>query len=254
MEPELVILPADPPQPKPAKRIRRTNGAEDSATVAGNPEWIGVQETEEPEFHPPEETEFAEVESFPGFTVEPAAAANRRPVIQVPEKEKEFGEPKSGPPSLDEWQDFFSRIVLRAGTEFMVSVMLGDVMDQLTPHERKLIELSSEDLREMSAPFASLANKSKKARKHGRFIISAADSVESVLSLAIWLRRVNRISRKYRPARAQRRQQQHQHQPQQPMEGIVITEGNGNGRIVGANGGTGQDAGPRFGVYNPGTG
>lgn len=139
-----------------------------------------------------------------------------KPLIEAPEKLKKES-PKAGVPSLDEWQDFIGRFFLRTVTDGYLSLALRDIEDDLTPREREMIQLTKEDLKEMSAPLASLAAKSKLGKKHGRNLIAAADSYESIIALVIWMRRVNKIAKKYRKARAPR-------QPQtviqtQPMEG-----------------------------------
>lgn len=119
-------------------------------------------------------------------------------LIEKPDKDRDTSEPKSGPPSLDDWQDFIGRFLIRGLTEAYVAANLADVYDELTPREIEQVSLSAEDLKETSAPLASLANKSKLARKHGRAIIATADSLESLVALAIWARRVKRIARKHR--------------------------------------------------------
>lgn len=137
-----------------------------------------------------------------------------KPLIEAPEKLKKEN-PKAGVPSLDEWQDFIGRFFLRTVTDGYLSLALRDIEDDLTPREREMIQLTKEDLKEMSAPLASLAAKSKLGKKHGRNLIAAADSYESIIALVIWMRRVNKIAKKYRKARTPR-------QPQtivQPMEG-----------------------------------
>jgi hypothetical protein len=127
----------------------------------------------------------------------------------------------SGVPSVAEWQDFIGRIVLRTLLDGYMTLMLRDC--DLTPQEEKYLELSKEDLKEMAAPFAGFANKNKVLRKHGRSIISAADSWEAIVSLSIWMRRVHRVSRRHRPEiaaqaaarKAEKAGRQHTHAAQQ---------------------------------------
>lgn len=178
------------------------------------------------------------VQQMPGDTEPPA-------LIEKPER-KTKQEPKSGPPTLDEWQDFIGRFVLRGLTETYLNLALSDFYDDLTPHERELISLTKEDLKEMSAPLASLANKSQFMRKRGRNIIASADSAESIVALMIWMRRVNRIAKKHRKA--------NRPQQTQTIPGVVMEEPNGNyGQDVRQ--GPEDDGGyPRFGVWNPGNG
>jgi hypothetical protein len=108
--------------------------------------------------------------------------------------------PATGIPTADEWQDLFGRVVLRSLTEGYLNLVLFRQVDEseLTDRERDLVRLSREDLMDMARPLASYAYKNKHARKHGREIIAAADSLETMVDLFIWMRRVNRIARKYR--------------------------------------------------------
>lgn len=101
------------------------------------------------------------------------------------------------PPTVDEWQDFIGRVVLRTVTEGYLTLMLRDC--DLTDQELRYLELSKDDLKEMAAPMASFANKNKTLRKHGRTIVAAADSWESVVAIFIWMRRVQKVARRHRP-------------------------------------------------------
>jgi hypothetical protein len=91
-------------------------------------------------------------------------------------------------------------VVLRAVTQGYLQLVLFREIDEseLTPRERELIELTKEDLRDIAAPMATVAAKNKLTRKHGRTIIAAAESYESVVDLFIWMRRVNKIAKKHR--------------------------------------------------------
>lgn len=146
---------------------------------------------------------------------------------------------KSGPPTAVEWQDFIGGTVLRILTEGYLHLVLFREIDEseLTERERDLIRLDRDDLKDIAAPMASFANKSKLARKHGRAVIALGDSYESLIDLFIWMRRVNKIAKKYRKPK--------------PVKGEVIQDGqvptadfpNGNpGTIY-----PGQ-------IFNPGTG
>lgn len=167
------------------------------------------------------------------------------PEEKIVEKPERISKPeaKSGPPSLDEWQDFIGRFVIRGMTEGYLSLVLSDVEDELSPRERAMIQLTQEDLREMAAPIASLAHKSKFARRKGRAVIAAADSMESVIAMVLWMRRVNKIAKKYRKPK---------NNPN-PIQGFVV-EGPDNGNS-GQNGEQGQgNSGGGWGVFNPGSG
>jgi hypothetical protein len=119
-----------------------------------------------------------------------------RPILEAPEKEKDTSEPKKGAPSVDEWQDFIGRIVLHTAMEAYVAWVLRDI--ELSAEELESISLTKQDYKEMSAPFASFTAKNDWAKKHGREIISAADSIEAAVALGIWMRRVHKIARKHR--------------------------------------------------------
>jgi len=186
-----------------------------------------------------------------------------REVAAKPEKTA-TAEPKSGPPSLNEWQDFFGRIVVKLLVDFYLFVVLGDIIDDLSQAELKAILLSEEDLKEVAAPLAELANKSSFMRKHGRLLVASADSFESVMTLVLWMRRVNRIAKKHRPAqpnkrqrRAQQQQQRYDQQMQEQMKQPGPTTQNGY-QHEDANGfGSREDGSPfgaQFGVFNPGAG
>jgi len=164
------------------------------------------------------------------------------PIVEKPDR-KSKPQAKSGPPTLEEWQDFIGRFVLRGITEAYLNVALSDFYEDLTPRERETIRLTKDDLKEMSAPLASMAHKSNFLRKRGRGIIASADSGEAIVALLIWMRRVNRLAKKYRKARTP--------QPQ-TVTGYVMENGNGTD---GPNVGQGPEFGtPGFGVWNPGTG
>lgn len=114
----------------------------------------------------------------------------------IPDKDPEA---KSGPPKLSEWQDFFSRIVIKYGTDWYMNTMLRDIDPSvLQPSDLVQMHLSPDDRRKIARPFAELANKSKVAKKYGRTIVSSADSVESAMILMKWARTVSRIQKKYR--------------------------------------------------------
>lgn len=164
-------------------------------------------------------------------------------LVESPDKKKK-DEAKTGIPSLDEWQDFIGRIVLRNLTSAFLSLAFRDIEDDLTDREREMIRLTKDDLKEMSAPLASLAHKSKFGRKRGRSLIASSDSMEAVFALAIWMRRVNKISSKYR--------KQRNNATPSTIPGFVERNTDGNSR---SDDGEGPSFGAQgFGVYNPGTG
>lgn len=169
---------------------------------------------------------------------------------------------RSTPPNIDEWKEFIGGKVLRLATDGYLSLMLKDFEDDLTPRERKQIELTKEDLKDMAAPLAIQSNKSKFMRKHGRSMIAAADSYEAVIALVIWMRRVRRISRKYAIQRAQTppghlRTMQMDLADDGTYQARPVNEGfgNGNSGINHEQGAPGRQPQPPAGpLFNPGIG
>jgi hypothetical protein len=183
---------------------------------------------------------------------ETAVSEESSPLREIVEKPERLNPPeaKSGPPSLDEWQDFFGRFVIRLLVDAYLMLVLGDLMDELTPTEAKQIMLSKEDMREIAAPLASISNKSSFMRKRGRSIISIADSYESILTLLFWMRRVNRIAKKHRPQKPAKTRTVRGNATPAPAPERNSSE-EFDGRFDGEVNGT-PVAG--FGVYNPGSG
>jgi len=105
----------------------------------------------------------------------------------------------AGPPKLDEWMDFFGRVLIRGATDFYIHLAFDGIDEELlTPREVERIKLSKVERERIAKPFAELANKSKLTRKHGRKIIALTGSIDSVIQLGMWISRVNRIAAKYR--------------------------------------------------------
>jgi hypothetical protein len=132
----------------------------------------------------------------------------------IPGKDQEA---RTGPPKIGEWQDFFARIVIRYGTDFYMNLMLRDIdSESLKPSDWAQLSITADERTAIARPFAEFANKSKVARKHGRLIVSSADSVESAILLMKWGRSVSRIARKYKKPKEQPKRQliprPHQHQ------------------------------------------
>jgi hypothetical protein len=152
--------------------------------------------------------------------------------------------PKAGPPTLDEWMDFFSRIFLRVICDWYISFAFRGVDENvLSDREVDRLQLSEEERKRISVPLAELSNKSKIARRYGRTIVASGGAFDALIAFGMWTSRVNRIARKYKPA--------------QPVRGRVINrerfgpdaqqaEGDGT---AGANGG--RVAG-EWTIINPG--
>jgi hypothetical protein len=117
---------------------------------------------------------------------------------------------KSGVPNIDEWMDFFSRILIRLSTDWYVEwAFRGIDEDLLSDREVDRIKLTKEQRDRMARPFAELSFKNKFTRKHGREIIATAGTIDAVAQLGVWFSQVNRIAAKYRKLSGQQPQQEY---------------------------------------------
>jgi hypothetical protein len=145
------------------------------------------------------EAEFIQPEANPGSVVDSNLDKSGDP--EKPQKTTAA----AGAPKLDEWMDFFSRVVLRTLCDFYVDFAFRGVdEDAVSPGDVERLKLSQEERQEIAAPLASYANKSKLMRKHGRMIIAGADSVDALIILGMWMARVQRIAKKYRPVKVKK--------------------------------------------------
>jgi len=163
------------------------------------------------------------------------------PIIAKSEKRVE-SKAKSTPPNADEWQRFFARFVVRGITRGYMALVLRDLEDELSPADKAKLKLTDDDLMELAAPMAGFSSKNAYMKKHGRTIISAVESSESLIGLVFWMRRVNKIASKYRK--------------NQPVQGTVTesrTERIPDNVFLGSDDGE-QLPGPRYsGQFFPGT-
>lgn len=167
------------------------------------------------------------------------------------------GKAKTGAPSVDEWQDFIGRIVLTTVTDLYLDFALKGISDQLTDRELRQVRLSKQDLKEMAAPIATLAQGSKFAAKRGRALIAASDSIEAVIVMVLWMKKVNKIAKKYRPQRPARtirgnvvNSQTQQEEQNYGPNGQVQGQGFGQPGSGFGDAGTGIS----YPLHNPGTG
>lgn len=151
-------------------------------------------------------------------------------------------DPKAGIPNIDEWMDFFSRIVLRVLCDWYISYAFRGVdEDLLSDREIKRLQLTDEERKRIAVPFAELSHKSKIMRKYGRTIVASGGAFDAIIALGVWTSRVNRIARRYKPRTG----------------GYVINERTGqaeqgtppDGYATGANGGR---IGEGITIINPG--
>jgi hypothetical protein len=105
-----------------------------------------------------------------------------------------------GIPSLDEWMDFFSRIVLRVACDWYIEWAFRGVDEQtLTDREIERVQLTHEERQRIAVPLAELSHKSKLMRRHGRTIVASGGVFDAIVALGTWTSRVNRIARKHKP-------------------------------------------------------
>lgn len=175
----------------------------------------------------------------------PSATFEDIPLIGKPEKHSE-SKAKGGPPTADEWQSFFARFVVRGITRGYIALVLRDLEDQLSEEDKARIRLTDAELNELAAPMAGFSTKNAFLKKHGRTIVSSAESSEVLIGMFFWMRRVNKIAKRYRDA--------------QPIQGTVINsqyetvnERVDDGGFYGSDDGN-RLPGPRYGgQYFPGT-
>lgn len=138
------------------------------------------------------------------------APAKREPITEThgfgKRRSKTSDKPKGTAPNVDEWMDFFSRIVIRFATEWYVDyVFRGVSEDSISDIDAAKLALTDEERDIIARPYAEFANKNPFLKKHGRQIIAFSDSFESTVILGKFYMRVNRIARKYRPERSKHR-------------------------------------------------
>jgi hypothetical protein len=146
---------------------------------------------------------------------------------------------RAGPPTLDEWEDFFARVVLLTFMEWYVTFVFRSVDDEIVSDEDMArCVMSKEDRKAIAIPLAEFANKSSVARKHGRQVIALFESMEAILILGMWMSRVNRIARRYKPKK----------QKVQARADMGPVQAGSNGA------GDGPVFDPNVTLYNPGVG
>jgi hypothetical protein len=152
--------------------------------------------------------------------------------------------PKVTAPDKDEWLDFFSRIVIRFGTEWYVDAAFHGIDEDLVSEaDAAKLLLTEEERDTIAAPYAAFAHKNPWMKKHGREILALSDSFESTIILARWFMRVNRIARKYKPKQPKQRR----------VQGRVANNGNQRQSTPSPTETGGSGSIPEFPVYNPGS-
>lgn len=152
---------------------------------------------------------------------------------------------KAGPPSLEEWQHFFGRVVLRVTCDWYISwAFRGVDEDELSERELERLVMSDDERSQIAVPFAELSNKSKFMRKHGRLVVSSGDSFYALVALGAWFSRVNRIANRHKPKVVQGKAQANGSSRPATPGGEGFSEGANGGRVPN---------GP-FRVFGPGSG
>ena len=153
---------------------------------------------------------------------------------QKPQEPPPARDAKPGIPSLDEWMDFFSRIVIRVACDWYIEwAFRGIDENRLTDREIHRVQLTDEERQRIAVPFAELSHKSKFMRKHGRTIVASGGLFDAIIALGTWTSRVNRIARKYKnPTIVGRAVPNERTGQDQPPEGGNGYAGANGGRIV----------------------
>jgi hypothetical protein len=151
-------------------------------------------------------------------------------------------EAKASIPSIDEWMDFFSRIVLRVSCDWYIEwAFRGVDENSLTDREVDRVQMTDEERKRIATPFAEFSHKSKFMRKHGRTIVASGGMFDAIVAIGTWTSRVNRIARK--------------HKPQTVQGKVVINDGSGSSQPPPSAGGYTGANGGRVGewpIHNPG--
>jgi hypothetical protein len=150
---------------------------------------------------------------------------------------------KASIPTIDEWSDFWSRIVLRVACDWYIEwAFRGVDENSLTDREIERVQMSTEERQRIGTPLAEFSHKSKFMRKHGRTIVASGGMFDGIVAIGTWTSRVNRIARKHKPQTVQGR--------------VIPNERTGQGEprpngpgYEGANGGR---VGDGFTIINPG--
>lgn len=155
------------------------------------------------------------------------------------------------PPSLDEWQNFFGKVVLKVACDWYLSFAFRGIdEDMLSEREIERLAMTDDERRLISTPIAELSNKSKFMRKHGRTIVATGDSFQALIVIGAWMSRVNRIAAKYKPRNPRVRVNMNgashngsSGQSTPEADGTAYASGAQNGRVPGG-----------YPIYRPGTG
>ena len=139
---------------------------------------------------------------------------------------------KGGIPTLDEWMDFWSRIVLRVACDWYIEWAFRGVDETaLSDREIERVQMTEAERQRIAVPIAELSFKSKVMRRHGRAIVASGGVFDAIVALGTWTSRVNRIARKYKPRVVQGRVMNERSRQGEPQPGGPGYAGANGGRI-----------------------
>lgn len=192
-------------------------------------------------------------DSGPGSSSPSRTRSSRLSRTTRKEKEDDKSEardPKSGPPSLDEWANFFGKIVLRVACQWYISYAFRGIdEDAISERDVERLVMTDDERRLIATPLAELSHKSKFMRKHGRMIVASGDAFNAMVVLGAYMSRVNRIAAKYKPRNPTIRVNMNGRNNE--PSGQSEAEGNGTAYPEGTTGGRIPNGYP---VWNSGTG
>lgn len=129
------------------------------------------------------------------FADEPAPSRIKSDYVAPPDDA-----PKTGMPSVDEWMHFFGNVMIRVATDWYIEWAFRDIdEEELSDREIERIRLGADERARLARPIAEYSYKSKFMRKHGRSIVSSAESVDSLIQFGLWFSRVNKIRARHKP-------------------------------------------------------
>jgi hypothetical protein len=122
------------------------------------------------------------------------------PKRQKVEEPPDARDAKATIPTIGEWQDFWSRIVLRVACDYYIEMAFRGVDDSLlSDRDLDRLQMTDDERKRIAVPIAEFSHKSKFMRKHGRAIVASGGMVDAIVALGKWTSRVNRIARRYKP-------------------------------------------------------
>lgn len=141
---------------------------------------------------------------------------------------------KAGIPTIDEWQDFWSRIALRVACDYYIDMAFRGVEENdISDRDIERIRLRDDERKRIATPLAEFSHKNKYMRKHGRSIIASGGLFDMIVTLGQWTSRVNRVARKYKPKTVKGRVVDERFTPgTQGGTGQPASDGSNGGRVA----------------------